>query len=235
MPTVFITGSSRGLGLEFARSYAREGWRVIATCRDPSAAHDLKTVSGDVRIHALDITDTGSAKALAAELAGEPIDVLINNAGIHGHRDAKASFGDIDVEAWVEVFRVNAVAPLKVTEAFLPNVLAGKEKKIVFISSRAGSIAERGSLPHHKTGGPYAYRSSKSALNCVAKALAFDLRGQGVTVVILHPGWVKTETGGWDAPMDPSASVAGMRQVIGSSTPSDNGVFRNFDGALIPW
>jgi NAD(P)-dependent dehydrogenase (short-subunit alcohol dehydrogenase family) len=235
MPTVFITGSSRGLGLEFAQSYAGEGWRVIATCRQPAAASDLRAIPGDVQIDELDITNTPSIKALAAKLAGKPIDILINNAGVHGYRDARASFGDIDVENWLQVFKVNAVAPLKVTEAFLPNLLAGERKKIVFISSRAGSITERGSLPHHKTGGPYAYRSSKAALNCVAKGVAFDLRAKGVAVVILHPGWVKTETGGWDAPMDPATSVQSMRKVIDEASPSDNGAFRNFDGELIPW
>lgn len=235
MPTVLITGASRGLGLEFARAYLSDGWTVIATCRRPDTATDLRNLSGDVRIHSLDITDMDRLQALAGELATVPIDVLLNNAGMHGPRDARGTFGNVDIAAWLEVMRANAIAPLKVAEAFLPQVLASAQKKIVFISSRAGSIAERGSLPHHRPGGPYIYRSSKSALNAVAKALAFDLRPRGVAVIVLHPGWVKTETGGWDAPMDAGSSVAAMRAVISHAGPSENGVFRNFDGSVIPW
>ena len=235
MPTILITGASRGLGLEFARAYAADGWKVIATCRNPGSADDLKMLPGDIAICALDIAQTDQIKALAVELAAQPIDILINSAGMHGPRDTTGTFGNMDVAAWLEVVRVNAAAPLKVTEAFLPHVKAGTHKKIVFISSRAGSIAERGSLPHHKPGGPYAYRSSKATLNAVAKALAFDLRPQGISVVILHPGWVKTETGGWDAPTSPATSVADMRKVISQASPADNGVFRNFDGTVIPW
>lgn len=235
MPTILITGASRGLGLEFARAYAAEGWKVIATCRNPGTADELKKLSGDVAVRGLDIVQTEQVQALAAEYAAQSIDVLINNAGTHGPRDASGTFGEMDVAAWLELMRINAMAPLKVAEAFLPHVRASSQKKLVFISSRAGSIAERGSLPHHKPGGPYGYRSSKAALNAVAKALAFDLRPQGISVVILHPGWVKTETGGWDAPTSPAASVADMRKVISQASPADNGVFRNFDGTVIPW
>lgn len=235
MPTVLITGASRGLGMEFARAYAAEGWKVIATCRHPETATTLKNLPGDVQVRSLDIVDADQIKSLAGDLAALPIDVLLNNAGIHGPRDANGTFGNLDVAAWLEVVRVNAMAPLKVTEAFLPQVLASEQKKIVFISSRAGSIAERGSLPHHKTGGPYIYRSSKAILNAVAKALAFDLRSKGVSVVVLHPGWVKTELGGRDAPTDTATSVAAIRAVISQASPADNGVFRNYDGTIIPW
>ena len=235
MPTILITGANRGLGLEFARSYAAAGWKVIATCRDPQAATDLKAVPGDLEVVGLDLTQPEQIQAAAVRFADQSIDLLLNNAGTHGPRDARGTFGQIDVASWQHLMLVNAMAPLKVTEAFLPQVLKSNGRKIVFISSRAGSITERGSQPHHRTGGPYAYRSSKAALNAVAKAVAFDLRASGVAVVILHPGWVKTETGGWDAPTEPAASVASMRQVIDSATPADNGVFRNFDGSPIPW
>jgi NAD(P)-dependent dehydrogenase (short-subunit alcohol dehydrogenase family) len=127
------------------------------------------------------------------------------------------------------------MAPIKLTEALLPNVLQSIQKKLVFISSMAGSISLRGSQPHHKTGGPYIYRTSKAALNAAVKAIGFDLRAQGVSVVALHPGWVKTETGGWDAPGDPSESVAAMLPLIDAATPEGNGVFLNVDGTVIGW
>ena len=235
MPTAFITGASSGLGLEFARAYAAEGWKVIGTCRNPHTAAELKRLSGDVLIRALDVTQNEQIKALASELIGVPVDVLISNAGMHGPRDTSGAFGNMDVDSWMQVMRVNAMGPLKVTEAFLPHVQASGQKKVVFISSRAGSIAERGALPHQKPGGPCGYRSSKAALNAVAKGLGFDLRSKGISVVVLHPGWVKTETGGGDAPMIPAASVCHMREIISQASPEDNGVFWNYDGAAIPW
>lgn len=235
MPTVLITGAARGLGLEFARQYAAEGWNVIATCRDPSSATQLRQVAGAVRVEAMDVAEPAQIKALAQKLAGVALDVLINNAGTHGPRDARGTFGDVDVEEWMRVMRVNAFGPMKVTEAFLPHVRAGRLKKIVFITSRAGSISERGALPHMKRGGPYIYRTSKAAANAVAKAIAFDLQPEGIAVVVLHPGWVRTETGGWEAPGDPADSVRALRGLIAAATPADNGVFRNVDGAIIPW
>ncbi|MCF7762494.1 MAG: SDR family oxidoreductase [Verrucomicrobia bacterium] len=235
MPDVLITGTSSGLGLEFVRSMAAEGWRIIATCRNPSDALALKGVGGDIRIRPMDVSRTEQIRAVAGEFSGVPLDMVINNAGTHGPRDASGTFGDIDVEAWIEVLRVNAIGPAKVAEAFLPNIRLGRMKKLVFVTSRAGSISERGSLPHMRRGGPYIYRTSKAAANAAAKAIAYDLQPEGISVVVLHPGWVKTETGGWDAPGDPAISVAGMRKVIDSASPADNGIFRNVDGAPIPW
>lgn len=235
MPTVLITGASRGLGLEFVRQYAAAGWNVIATCRQPATATELARVPGLVTIRALDVAQPEQIKTLARELAGTALDLLINNAGIHGPRDARGTFGDIDVEEWTKVMQVNAFGPMKVTEAFLPHLRAGMGKKLVFITSRAGSISERGSKPHMKRGGPYIYRTSKAAANAVAKAVAFDLQPEGIAVAVLHPGWVKTETGGWDAPGDAATSVSQLRKLIEAATTADNGVFRNVDGTIIPW
>ena len=235
MPTVLITGASSGLGLEFARQYAAAGWRVIASSRGERGFDALENLAGNVALQKLDITDDNQIKALAWVLRDEAVDVLVNNAAIHGPRDQSASFGSLDVAAWLNVLRVNAIAPMKVTEAFLPNVRAGVQKKIVFISSRAGSIAERGLLPHHQSGGPYTYRSSKAALNAAAKSLAFDLAPSGVSVITLHPGWVRTEMGGTEAGLNQETSVAGMRRVISQSSVTDSGVFRNYDGSVIPW
>ena len=235
MPIVLITGARTGLGLEFARQYAASGWKVIATSRRPDAATDLRKIQGDVTIRMLDITNDRQIHAIADEFRGATVDILLNNAAIHGPRDEKASFGALDADAWLQVLRVNAIAPMKITEAFLPQVQASKQKKIVFISSRAGSISERGLLPHHQRGGPYVYRSSKAALNAAAKSLAFDLTPLGVSVIILHPGWVRTEMGGTKAALDQETSVAGMRRVISQSSVADNGVFVNYDGTEIPW
>src|SRR5262245_2794713 len=139
MPTVLITGASRGIGLEFVRQYAADGWRVHAACRDPAKAESLKSVKGDVRVHALDVTDERQIGALAKSLAGEPIDALINNAGIYPVRD---SFGKTDVEAWMRTLRTNSIAPIRVAEAFVGNLERGQQKLLVNITSRMGSIAE---------------------------------------------------------------------------------------------
>lgn len=235
MSTILITGSNRGIGLAFCRAYSELGWEVVATCRNPDNATDLKQLSGKITILPLDVTSGKSIAALVDTLKEKPIDILVNNAAIHGPRDASGTFGKIDLDAWMEVMKVNAMAPIKLTEALLPNVLQSAQKKLVFISSMAGSISLRGSQPHHKTGGPYIYRTSKAALNAAVKAIGFDLRAQGVSVVALHPGWVKTETGGWDAPGDPSESVAAMLPLIDAATPEGNGVFLNVDGTVIGW
>ena len=235
MPTVFITGANRGLGLEFVRQYSDDGWMVFAACRNPDSATNLKELSGDIHICTLDVSDSRQIKALANRLKKETIDVLINNAGIHGPYDKTASFGNVDTEKWVEIIRVNVIAPLKVTEAFLDNVASSKRKTIVFISSRSGSISERGLLPHHEHGGSIIYRSSKTALNSVAKNLAYDLFPRGVGVLVLHPGWVRTDMGGREALIDKKTSVSGMRCIIEEFKLPDSGTFRNYDGEVIPW
>jgi NAD(P)-dependent dehydrogenase (short-subunit alcohol dehydrogenase family) len=226
MPTVLITGASRGIGLEFVRQYAVEGWRVHAACRDPDKARDLKAIKGDVRVHPLDVTDETQIGGLAKSLAGEPIDVLINNAGIYPVRD---SFGKTDVEAWMRTLRTNTIAPVCVAEAFIPHLEGGQRKMIVNITSRMGSIAE------NTSGGSYAYRSSKAALNMAAKSMSIDLRGRGITIVVFHPGWVQTDMGGSSAPVTPGNSVSGMRAKIASLTAADSGSFFSYDGHPIAW
>ena len=155
MPTVFITGANRGLGLEFSRQYANDGWEVIASCRNPEAAQELKSLQGNVKVCQMDITDQKQIKKVSLEYRNHAIDVLINNAAEHGPYDNSASFGDIDANEWLKVFLSNSISPLKVAEAFLENVKRSAQKKIAFISSRAGSISERGKLPHHQHGGSY--------------------------------------------------------------------------------
>ena len=227
MPSVLITGANRGLGLEFTRQYAADGWRVFAACRDPAGARDLAAVEGDVSAETLDVDDGPQVAALANKLSGQPIDVLINNAGIYGPKDVTRD--TVDYDAWGQVFRTNAMSPLAVSAAFAANVAQGGQKKIITLSSIMGSIAENDSS------GDFIYRSSKAAVNAVMKSLAGDLKSEGITVAVLHPGWVRTDMGGPDASIEAPESVTGMRAVIAGLKESDSGRFLNYDGTKIPW
>jgi NAD(P)-dependent dehydrogenase (short-subunit alcohol dehydrogenase family) len=226
VPTILLTGASRGLGIEFVKHYAAAGWRVHACARDPEVPA-LKAVSGDVRRHKLDVGDFAATASLAASLKGEAIDVLLANAGIAG-REA-TDLGRIDPAVWLETFRINALAPVKLAEAFVDHVAASQRKAMIAISSRLGSIG----LNHE--GGRYAYRASKAALNMAWKSLATDTRSRGLTCVVLHPGWVSTDMGGAQAPVSPPRSIAGMTKVIEGLKPDDNGSFINYDGARFEW
>ncbi|MEE8189862.1 MAG: SDR family oxidoreductase [Kiloniellales bacterium] len=230
MPSVLITGANRGIGFEFARSFAADGWRVHACCRHPDRAEDLKALAegpnGTVNLHRLDVTDGLRAAALARELAEESIDILLNNAGIYG---AKTGFGETDYDEWLPVFAVNTLGPMRMSERFIEQVARSRRKLIVHITSRKGSIGE------NTSGGAYIYRSSKAALNMVAKGMALDLAERGITVVVFHPGWVRTDLGGPNALITPAESVAGMRAVMERLTPDDSGRFFAYDGSTIDW
>ena len=227
MPSVLITGANRGLGLEFTRQYAADGWLVFAACRDPAGARDLAAVEGDVSAETLDVDDGPQVAALANKLSGQPIDVLINNAGIYGPKDVTRD--TVDYDAWGQVFRTNTMSPLAMSAAFAANVAQGGQKKIITLSSIMGSIAENDSS------GDFIYRSSKAAVNAVMKSLAGDLKSEGITVAVLHPGWVRTDMGGPDAAIEAPESVTGMRAVIAGLKESDSGRFLNYDGTEIPW
>lgn len=231
MPTVLITGANRGLGLAFATQYATAGWRVHATCRDPDRAQALAALAenaeGAVAIHRLDVGDGAAISALADALRDTAVDLLLNNAGVYGGQ--RKTFGDIDYKSWIETLRINALAPLRMAEAFVDHVAASERRQMVFISSKMGSIADNAS------GDSYIYRSSKAALNAVVKSLAIDLAPRGITAVAFHPGWVKTDMGGPNALLEPEESIAAMRAVIDRLTPADTGRFLNYDGTPIPW
>jgi NAD(P)-dependent dehydrogenase (short-subunit alcohol dehydrogenase family) len=231
MATVLITGANRGLGLEFCRQYAEAGWRVLACCRDPERAAELRSLAsqqGAVSVHRLDVDRFEQIDALSRELAGQAIDVLLNNAGIYGGAEHNR-FGSLDYELWTQVFRTNVQAPLKMAEAFLPDVERSSRKLIVAITSLMGSLSD------NTSGGAILYRSSKAALNAAMKSLSIDLHDRGIGVLLLHPGWVRTDMGGANAPTSPGESIAGMRRVIEGFKPGDSGRFLNFRGEELPW
>lgn len=231
MKTVMITGANRGIGLELTQQYLNDNYHVMACCRDPANAEDLTNLKAthpnQLNIYALDVTNDQQIQALANELKGQPIDLLISNAGIYG--PGHVQLGEFDTTAWSEVFRTNAIAPAKIVETFLPHIANGQQKTIVMISSTMGSIGL------NQDGGSYIYRSSKAALNCIARTLAVDLYSQKIMVVAIHPGWVKTAMGGPQAALTAQESVTGIRNVIAHLTPKQSGSFLAYDGEVLPW
>ena len=232
MKTLLITGANRGIGLEFVRQYAAEGWRVFACCRKPAAADLLNRLVNQfpdrIQAHALDVTAHQQIEQLAQTLTGQPIDLLINNAGVYPP-DRGDAFGKTDYAAWQHAFEVNTMAPLKMTEAFIKHVARSELKTIVTITSKMGSVAD------NRGGSSYIYRSSKAGVNIVVKSLSIDLNPQKIIAVVLHPGWVKTDMGGPGALITTEQSVTGMRRVIGNLTLQDSGKFYAFDGQIVPW
>lgn len=224
MATVLITGASRGIGLEFARQYAADGWRVLATCRTPARAAALRDLGATVAIHALDVTDHDAVRGLARELASETIDVLIANAGIFIARDMTPA--NVDAAAWLESFAVNTIAPFVCAGAFLDHVKRSGERKMIAVSSLVGSV---GQVDH---GGQYAYRSSKAALNSAWRTFAFD--HPEVIAAMLSPGRVRTDMNP-AAPNAVEASVSSLRGVIANLTPAQSGGFFRVDGNPAPW
>jgi NAD(P)-dependent dehydrogenase (short-subunit alcohol dehydrogenase family) len=227
-PRVLVTGSSRGIGLELVRQYADDGYDVVATCRDPERAAELRAVAtaapGDaVTVEPLDVTSEDQLDTVAAGLGDTPIDILYCNAAVFG--GSRSRFPDVDWQAWRNAFETNTLGAIRVALRLWPNVAASHERKIVFVSSRAG-------LPREATPNrSYVYGSSKAALNSAARALALDLASQDVTAVLLNPGHVQTGIGGAQAPMSSSESVARMRAVVRGLTPAHAGKFLHYDGS----
>jgi NAD(P)-dependent dehydrogenase (short-subunit alcohol dehydrogenase family) len=226
MPTVLVTGASRGLGREFCRQYADQGWQVIATMRDPDRASPFDCAG--IERFRLDVGDRGRILELARELEGSAIDLLVNNAGLWAG-DEEESFGAFSDEQWMEQLRVHVLGTMAMCEAFAPHVAASEKKLIVQISSGNGSLS-REENPSY-----YLYNSTKAALNMITRGMAFDLRGRGVTVVALSPGYVATDMSGPDADLRPEESVSAMRALIERLEPADSGGFRRHSGAVYPW
>lgn len=208
-----------------------QGWTVFACCRNPHNADKLfniaKLSNGKVSVHIADMLELATVQALSYELRNEPLDMLINNAGIYGSDNNK--FGSVDVASWLQTFQVNTIAPLKMVEAFAEQLLMGKRKVVACMSSKMGSMADNG------YGNSYIYRSSKAALNAVVKSLSIDLKEQGIISVALHPGWVKTEMGGPNAEITTRECVAQLFSHLSRLTMNDSGRFIDIDGSDIPW
>ena len=214
------------------RQYAEDGWRVIACSRRPERSEALNSLAARyadrVAVHGLDVTDHARIDELASSLSGVTIDLLINNAGVYADSHA-AALDEIDYDTWTQSFRVNTMAPLKMAQAFLSHIEGSRQKKIVTISSKMGSIAE------NTSGGSYLYRSSKAAANMVTKSLSIDLKPAGVIAMVFHPGWVKTDMGGPEALITATESVSGMRRIISRLSMADSGTFLAYDGQPVSW
>jgi NAD(P)-dependent dehydrogenase (short-subunit alcohol dehydrogenase family) len=247
--TVLITGANQGIGLEFAKEYAARGWNVIATHRRTTTPDTLAALASKypkVRVERMDVTDAAQIEALGAKLEGVPIDVLLNNAGMvrtdpldkpGGNRNQM--FGTLDYELLDAFIHTNVAGPLKIAETFIGNVKAGKQKKIVAISSAAGSVSVPPFMPN---GSPvpdhYWYRISKAGLNSAMRLLSAQFKNDGVTVVMFHPGGVKVESfGNIDLPgfVSPEEAVGKMIKTIDGLTLADSGRFMDNDGKDHPW
>jgi NAD(P)-dependent dehydrogenase (short-subunit alcohol dehydrogenase family) len=221
---VLVTGSNRGIGLELVRQYADDGYDVIATCRNPDRATTLQEIDGAITIRRLDVASEPDLEQLVSDVAGAPIDVLIGNAAVFGGLRSRFG-GEIDWAAWRTTLEVNLVGTMRVALSLVPNVAASEQRKMAFLSSRAG-------LPREATPNrSYIYASSKAALNSAVRCLALDLAEVGVIAALLNPGHVQSGIGGLKAPMTPAESVTKLRAVIANLTPADAGKFLHFDGA----
>ena len=219
----FVTGANRGIGLAFAAELTRRGDRVIGTARDPGRATELRETGA--RVEELDLSDPRSIAGLGERLAGEPIDVIVHNAGRGDGAGDIARVGPAELEAF---FAVNAIGPMLLTRALLPALERGDRRLVVAISSGLASISRN-------DGGWYGYRASKAALNMFVRTLAADLAPKKFTCVLLSPGWVRTEMGGPGAPLSPEKSVHAMLAVIGRLNPEDSGSFFDHRGRVLPW
>ena len=230
MATILVTGANRGLGIEFVEQYLNEGNEVIATYRNENSSMDLIEMGNErsnLKLLQLDVSSNKSLNSFAENLGDSPIDIFINNAGVYGPRNS--SFGNVDEENWIPAIKINAIAPILLTQLIIKNIRSGAYKKLIYITSKMGSIDD------NKGGGAYVYRSSKTALNAVVKSLSVDLENEDIVVALIHPGWVKTDMGGPNALIDKETSVRGMTEVISNLDISSTGNFYNYDGSIIPW
>ena len=236
MSTVLIIGANRGLGIEFARQYAADGWRVLATAREPESAKELKLLSAkqkNITAYALNIVDEQSIENLAGQLSDMPIDILIHNSGLYPRKGQKV--GEIDYAGWREAMETNLYGVLRLTEALLENVTASERKLIAAVSSSMSSMHAVGGGSVASAGTSYQYRTSKTALNMAFSVLAKELEPRRISVVLLDPGWVKTDMGGPHAQLTPEQSITGMRKVLAGEPQELSGRFLGYDGLVRQW
>ncbi|HAT6826468.1 TPA: SDR family oxidoreductase [Legionella pneumophila] len=226
MKTALITGANRGLGLEFSLQLKEKGYYIIGCYRNPELADNLKQVADEVI--KLDVTNDNDITSMVETLDNRPIDLLVNNAGTSGEQGV--TVGNVNRENFIYVLNVNCISVVKICDALLPNIQSSEEKNILVISSRMGSISD------NEQGRSYAYRSSKAALNCVMRSFAIDVESTGVHVMLIHPGWVKTDMGGSNGLVEVKESVSGMlEQVDKNMFKSHAEVLHRFDGDTIAW
>ena len=231
MASVLVTGSNRGIGLEWARQLAAEDWRVYATCRHPEEAHELAALADqyvDVVVMRLDVTVVEDLRATYLALHSQPIDLLVNNAGVYLEKGG-AHLGCLRFDDWLRTLAVNTLGPARVTEALLENLLLGQRKQVVVTTSHMGSIGDIFAP------GDYYYRSSKAALNATFKGFAAELRPKGINVSILHPGAVATRMGGPESDLTAEESVRAMRRLIDRLGIEESGEFYRYNGVKLPW
>lgn len=228
METVLITGANRGIGLALARRLLTDGYRVLATCRTPSAAAELAGLAGtgDLELLPLDVADAAAVDGFAGVLAGRPLDVLVNNAGVMG--GPRQSADDMDYAAWAEAFAVNTMAPLRLAQALKRNLLQAARPRVVTLSSQMGALSRH-------SPGAIAYRSTKAAVNKAMQTLALDWRADGIVVCPVHPGWVRTDMGGPNADLDVTDCARGLAALIAGLDLSRSGHFLTWKGEEHPW
>ncbi len=238
--TVLITGSNRGIGLEFARQYAALGWDVIATSRTPKDDDDLQALASkysNLRVESLDVSDHAQIDSLAAKLSGTSIDVLLNNAGILGGEPDVQTIGSIDFDSMAQVYKTNAIGPMKMAEAFLPHVEASDQKKITVITSGTASLTNVRPSPFYKA--LYLYRMSKTAINMGYRALSLEVAPKGVSVGILAPGVVETrllqQAGYGGMGMTTEQSVTDVIRNIENLNVENSGQYILHNGEIVPW
>lgn len=225
-----VTGANRGIGLEFARQLLDRGDDVVGTARRPDEADELRelgeTLDGTLEIVELDVTEQDTIDALADHLGDRPVDVLINNAAT---MIGAGTLDDLNEEAMFDSFDVNTLGPLRVTAALLDNLQRADHARIVNVTSKMGSIFD------NTSGGSYAYRTSKAALNMATRSMAVDLKPKGIVAFVIHPGWVQTRMGGQNALIDTETSVSNMLPIIDDAGHDVTGTFQEWDGGTIPW
>ena len=234
MSTILITGANRGLGLEFARQYAADGWEVFATSRKPESSAELQQLKKkhkNLSLQVLDVTSDQSVEHLGEVLSGKPIDLLVLNSAIYTRNGSK--LGELNFAGWRDSFETNVLGAIRVAESLIENVAASQRKQIVAISSGMGSVEALGSTIGF--GIAYQYRTSKAALNMTMSILAKEVEPRGISVVTLSPGWVRTDMGGANAALTPEQSIGGMRKVLEGNPMELTGKFLAYDGTTWPW
>jgi NAD(P)-dependent dehydrogenase (short-subunit alcohol dehydrogenase family) len=226
LTTILITGVGRGIGNALAKTALQRGWSVIGSVRDVQEAKILEARFGN-RFQTLvfDVTD-GNTITKAAEALDIPIDIVINNAGIIGPK--RQSTLDMDFDGFAETLAVNVLAPLRVSQAYLPHLKRSSHPRLITISSNMGTMS-------YAKSDQIAYRASKTAVNKVMQGLATDLKSMGIAVACVHPGWVRTDMGGKHADIDVAESASGIIDIAERLDIAKTGKFLNYDGTSLAW